>query len=274
MPSGIKMTASEFALHFTNIHPSLTLLTSYENMKIKIRVRDSLGIVYLSRPQELLLGKKPTMESAEDKNKAFEIKSKVIHGDKYSYDKLDYKNARTTIILNCPIHGYWECHPDAHLNLGHGCHLCGKDSSEAKRKGKHAGWGLVSWEKQAKNSRLFSGFKLYIIKCWNEKEEFFKIGRTYMEIRKRFEDKNKMPYKWEIILLLKSNAKVIYDLENSIKRKLNIHKYVPNHLFDGSQECFQGVDVTYFAQLIKILRSINTNKITNQDMNTIIDKIF
>jgi len=95
-----------------------------------------------------------------------------------------------------------------------------------------------------------------------------------MEIRKRFEDKNKMPYKWEIILLLKSNAKVIYDLENSIKRKLNIHKYVPNHLFDGSQECFQGVDVTYFAQLIKILRSINTNKITNQDMNTIIDKIF
>lgn len=32
-------------------------------------------------------------------------KAKKVHGDKYSYDKINYINARTKIIITCPKHG-------------------------------------------------------------------------------------------------------------------------------------------------------------------------
>ena len=35
-------------------------------------------------------------------------------------------------------------------------------------------------------SKKFEDFKVYIIKCWNEEEEFYKIGKTYRKISRRF----------------------------------------------------------------------------------------
>lgn len=32
-------------------------------------------------------------------------KSKKIHGDKYDYSKVDYKNSKTGVKIICPIHG-------------------------------------------------------------------------------------------------------------------------------------------------------------------------
>ena len=35
----------------------------------------------------------------------FLIKAREAHGDKYSYDKVEYINARTKVEIICPIHG-------------------------------------------------------------------------------------------------------------------------------------------------------------------------
>jgi len=51
-------------------------------------------------------------------------KSIKIHGDKYDYSIVDYKNTKTKIKIICKIHGMFEQSPNGHLS-GRGCELCG-----------------------------------------------------------------------------------------------------------------------------------------------------
>lgn len=51
-------------------------------------------------------------------------KSKKIHGDKYDYSKVDYKNSRDKVTIICPIHGEFQQKANEHLR-GHGCSKCG-----------------------------------------------------------------------------------------------------------------------------------------------------
>lgn len=50
-------------------------------------------------------------------------KAKLIHGDKYDYSKIEYKNYETKICIICPIHGEFYQTPNKHLN-GCGCPKC------------------------------------------------------------------------------------------------------------------------------------------------------
>lgn len=54
----------------------------------------------------------------------FVQKAKEIHGDKYDYSKVDYKNYTTTVEIFCKVHGYFNQTPDIHLNQGSGCPKC------------------------------------------------------------------------------------------------------------------------------------------------------
>jgi hypothetical protein len=53
----------------------------------------------------------------------FVEKAKMIHGDKYDYSLVDYKNVKTKVKIICPDHGPFEQRPDSHLN-GCGCFKC------------------------------------------------------------------------------------------------------------------------------------------------------
>lgn len=55
--------------------------------------------------------------------KEFIEKAKNVHGDKYNYDKVVYKNNYTKVVIICPIHGEFEQTPNNHLN-GQDCPLC------------------------------------------------------------------------------------------------------------------------------------------------------
>ena len=58
--------------------------------------------------------------------------AKEIHGDKYGYNKVDYKGSQINITLTCPIHGDFLTIPANHLQ-GSGCPNCkGTAISEAK----------------------------------------------------------------------------------------------------------------------------------------------
>jgi very-short-patch-repair endonuclease len=54
-------------------------------------------------------------------------KSNKIHKNKYNYSKTDYKNNKTEILINCPIHNAFYQRPDMHLQ-GHGCKKCSIDN--------------------------------------------------------------------------------------------------------------------------------------------------
>ena len=56
---------------------------------------------------------------------SFIKKAIEVHGDKYDYSKVEYKNCTTKIKIICKKHGVFEQSPKKHIN-GRGCPLCGK----------------------------------------------------------------------------------------------------------------------------------------------------
>ena len=51
-------------------------------------------------------------------------RAREVHGDRYDYSKVDYKNAKTKVIIICKEHGEFEQNPNKH-KLGRGCQKCG-----------------------------------------------------------------------------------------------------------------------------------------------------
>lgn len=69
-------------------------------------------------------------------------KAMALHGDKYSYDKVEYINTKTRVTVTCPIHGDFLIKPNAHLG-GHGCYECAKQKiSETSRADLICGIGI------------------------------------------------------------------------------------------------------------------------------------
>ena len=54
----------------------------------------------------------------------FIARAKEIHGDKYDYSKVEYKNSKTPVCIICSEHGEFWQRPDSHLH-GQGCMECG-----------------------------------------------------------------------------------------------------------------------------------------------------
>jgi len=52
-------------------------------------------------------------------------KAKEVHGNKYDYSLVEYKDSKTKIKIKCPIHGVFEQIPRTHLK-GTGCMECKK----------------------------------------------------------------------------------------------------------------------------------------------------
>ena len=53
-------------------------------------------------------------------------KAKKIHNGKYTYDKTNYIDPYTNVIITCPVHGAFKQTPSNHLQ-GNGCKECMKD---------------------------------------------------------------------------------------------------------------------------------------------------
>ncbi len=54
----------------------------------------------------------------------FVRQSREVHGDKYSYDNVDYKGSQIKVNITCPIHGDFPQTPSVHLQ-DNGCSKCG-----------------------------------------------------------------------------------------------------------------------------------------------------
>ena len=54
-------------------------------------------------------------------------KARQIHGDKYDYSKVEYKNGKEKVIIICLEHGEFVQQPKHHLS-GHGCNKCSRNN--------------------------------------------------------------------------------------------------------------------------------------------------
>jgi hypothetical protein len=62
-------------------------------------------------------------------NEQFLEKSKVLHGNKYDYSLVNYKNNHAKVKIICPIHGEFEQLAGVHLS-GSGCPICKESKGE------------------------------------------------------------------------------------------------------------------------------------------------
>lgn len=65
----------------------------------------------------------------DDKFYNFIKKANDVHNNFYNYDRVNYINAKTKILIGCPIHGYFEQLPYNHL-IGKGCKKCAIDKNK------------------------------------------------------------------------------------------------------------------------------------------------
>lgn len=73
-----KDKTNAFKIKIKNILPSLEVIGPYCGNNVKILIKDELGIEYLSKPNDLLKGCYPSIQTATNKTKAFEIKLSLL----------------------------------------------------------------------------------------------------------------------------------------------------------------------------------------------------
>ncbi len=150
-------------------------------------------------------------------------KANIKHNNFYNYDKVEYTNSSSKVIIGCPIHGDFEQEANSHI-YGTGCPKCSLDCNTYRR---------------SHYIKLSETATLYLISVYNNEESFYKIGKTINEVKKRFPCKEKLPYNYTIIKEYKSNIEEIYDLEIELHRKYKDFKYLPKINFKGYTECYR-----------------------------------
>lgn len=167
-------------------------------------------------------------------------KATLRHGNKYDYSKVNYIRNNIHVDIICSKHGVFKQKPTDHLNNG-GCIKCSNYNRRITKQLNPTGWSDTNWQTSANKSKRFDSFKVYIIKCWNDTELFYKVGKTFTTVKERFRSTN-IPYKYEIVKeFIFDNAKEATDKETELKR-INIeYRYKPNIIFYGRHECFSKI---------------------------------
>ena len=155
---------------------------------------------------------------------------KKVHGSNFDYSDMIYNKASESISVKCMKHGEFEVYCKNHA-LGQGCQKCTSELGSSHK--------FSVWKKKGLISNNFSGFKLYFLKLSLGDEVFYKIGKTYTDLKYRI--LKLKPYDVEVLHFIESeDADYISNLEKRIQlehRESGL-KYVPTIKIGGYTECF------------------------------------
>jgi hypothetical protein len=121
-----KLTKEEFVLKANIIHRKKYdySISEYINNRVKITIICPEHGEFKQNPSSHLCGRGCKKCSFTNVNTdIFVNKTKLVHGDKYDYSKVIYKEAKSKIKILCSLHGEFEQKPNTHLN-GSGCKKC------------------------------------------------------------------------------------------------------------------------------------------------------
>tara|TARA_Y100000310_G_C20697629_1_gene826825 strand:+ start:3851 stop:5029 length:1179 start_codon:yes stop_codon:yes gene_type:complete len=118
--------------------------TIYRNYRTKIKAKCNLhGCYFWVTPRNHIQGRGckvcGKISGAEELSKLFALTAeefilaaRSIHGRKYDYSRVDYKNSATDIWIGCSMHGFWSTRPGQHIYKGSGCPQCGIETTTRK----------------------------------------------------------------------------------------------------------------------------------------------
>lgn len=134
MANGIRLTNEEFikrSIEKHNGYYSYPDNLIYKNYYTKVPIICPKHGEFYQKPSEHLSGKGCKLcgiiksnENSKKTFESFEKQGKLIHNNKYSYNKKTYSDVKTKTLIICPIHGgFWQT-PDNHIHGKKGCPQC------------------------------------------------------------------------------------------------------------------------------------------------------
>lgn len=105
----------------------------------------------------------------------------LANDNKYDYSKVEYINARTPVIITCPIHGDFPKRPYEHIRKSEGCQKCSKIEQGIK----HRTHGCTVKEKAA----FFSVWRGVMDRCFDTSHHHYKsYGGRGITVSDEFKD--------------------------------------------------------------------------------------
>lgn len=230
----VKKTREEFIDQANKVHNFKYNYNKviYSGNRVKIKIICNNGHEFEQTPNGHLLQKQGCPFCAglsKLTTNSFIEKAKKIHKNKYDYSLTNYINATSKVKIICPEHGEFLQVARNHTNSKQGCPTCGKAIN---------GWTKSNFINICTKNNNGLGI-LYVIKCFNQNEEFYKIGITSKSIKERYNTAHRMPYQYEIIQEITDIANNVYCLEKILCKIYCNYKYNPIIFFDGFTECFK-----------------------------------
>ena len=123
-----KLTTEEFIEKACKIHGNKYDYSKvkYVNSETKVCIICPKHGEFYQTPHSHLTGEgcPKCCKTLKTTTKEFIKKAREIHGDKYDYSKVEYKNNKTPVCIICPEHGeFWQA-PNNHLSQKQGCPKC------------------------------------------------------------------------------------------------------------------------------------------------------
>jgi hypothetical protein len=289
----IKLTTEEFVSKSKTLHGELYDYSKvvYVLAKDKVEIVCKLHKSFFQRPNSHLAGQGcPTcvdlrrhLMKVSNTAEFTERAGKAHHG-KYTYENVDYIDARTKVVVSCAEHGAFKITPDKHL-LGQGCDLCGNlDAALSKTKplgqfisaaiSHHAdsydysesiytgGRHMIDivcrvhgkFRQLAGNHMSGKGCRKCMKSGYNECREGYiyvlkshdltKIGITNRSAQHRATRVSKSAGRTFEVLFSRcfSNGATAHTIEAELLREFRGVHLSPVERFDGSTECFYGLD--------------------------------
>lgn len=133
-----RLTTEEFVEKARKIHGNKYDYSKveYKDSHTKVPIICPIHGEFLQTPNNHLNGQQCPFCSYPNINLSkenFVSLAKNVHGDKYDYSKVVYKNTKDKLIIICPIHGEFLQSFEKHVIRGQGCPKCvgkNKDTSE------------------------------------------------------------------------------------------------------------------------------------------------
>lgn len=240
----IKATREEFLEKYNKLEISkyFKIVSKFDGYSKPIIVRGEFAHHKVD-PWNILNEFTPSIITALDKTEYFINFSIKIHGKKYDYSLVVYTGNKNKVKIICPKkgHGVFEQRPNDHM-MGHGCRKCGIELGQ--------GYDINSFIRACQVDDAI----LYIIKCSNENEVFYKMGITGKSPKQRFCSTKQMPYNYEVIYEFSGLPDYIYNLEHDLHFKYKEYKYRPLINFAGYTECYNSKFP--FEELMELLRGL------------------
>jgi hypothetical protein len=236
-----KNTAFEIKANAIHKNKYIYEKINYINSNNKVLIHCKIHGDFLITPAHHLQGKGCNQcginKRSEKKRKTTDkfIKEAIkVHGNKYNYTNTIYLLDNKKVDIECLKHGFFSQVASNHLQ-GQGCPLCRNETLSNIAKNNSYGWALSRWMEKCKNKFP----KFYILKCYNQDEEFIKIGITSNDIKKRYPGKYQMPYNFKVIYEKINNIEYVYKLEKFIKKNMKNNIYKTKLNFNGMHECYE-----------------------------------